>query len=507
MSLPRASGILLHPTSLPSEYGIGDLGDEAFRFVDFLAQCKQTYWQVLPLGPTGYGDSPYQSLSAFAGNPLLISPRKLLEAGLLSEDDLGQVPEFSSDKVDFARVSDFKTELLNCAFKRFQANKNSSLNNEYCAFVERSSWLEPYALYRAIKHSQREQPWSAWPEQLRQPEALGLAKAAEMLSDCIEAQKFFQFLFFKQWSELKAYCHHNGIRLIGDIPIFVAYDSAEVWMHRELFKLDEVGNPVVVAGVPPDYFSATGQLWGNPIFDWDYLHRTGYRWWIERFGATLNLVDLARLDHFRGFAACWEIPYGDSTAQRGQWVPAPGRELFSALAQKFGPLPIIAEDLGVITPDVEELRDAFGFPGMRILQMAFRDKSNSDLPHTYVHNSVVYTGTHDHDTALGWFNSTAGVGSTRTPAQIEHDRNYCMQYLNTDGKEINWDFIRAASASVSDTAIFPLQDIIGLDSSARMNLPGSAHGNWTWRFKWQQLDEAGKNRLRKYTQLYARCSE
>jgi 4-alpha-glucanotransferase len=506
MNLPRASGILLHPTSLPGKWGVGDIGEEAFRFVDFLVASEQSYWQFLPLGPTGFGNSPYQCLSAFAGNPLLISPEKLMSENLLSEGDIGVVPKFPANKADYGPAINFKERLLEKAFENFKRTTDTNLRADFLGFCQQSAmWLENYALYRALKDAHGGTAWSDWEPELVNREPKALAEARERLHDSIEAHKFYQFIFFKQWSQLKAYCHEHRIRLIGDIPIFVAYDSADMWMHPELFKLDEFGAPLVVAGVPPDYFSVTGQLWGNPIFNWDYMRASGYQWWIERIRGLLKMVDIVRIDHFRGFAACWEIPFGDPTAERGRWVEVPGRELFTALKHAFGELPIIAEDLGVITPDVEELRDHFGFPGMRVLQMAFRDQANHDLPHNYIQNAVVYTGTHDNDTAVGWFESEAGIGSTRDAAQIEQERKFCMEYLNSPGEEINWDFIRAALASVATTAIIPMQDVMGLDSSARMNLPASAKDNWDWRFKSAQLTGKLSNRLRKLTELYGRA--
>lgn len=506
MNFPRACGILLHLTSLPGRFGIGDLGEEAFRFVDFLAESEQSYWQVLPLGPTGYGDSPYQCFSAFAGNPLLVSADKLVAENLLSSDDLRRLPRFPAGHVEFGPVIKLKYALLDQAFENFKRTTDTNLRADFLGFTHQTAlWLENYALFRALKDEHEGLPWNAWGAALVARDPSALSQARERLHDRIEAHKFYQYLFFRQWAQLKAYCHEHRIRIIGDIPIFVAYDSSDVWMHPELFKLDNRGNPVVVAGVPPDYFSLTGQLWGNPIFDWDHMRASGYQWWIERLRATLKIVDIVRIDHFRGFAACWEIPFGDKTAERGRWVEVPGREIFLALKHAFGDLPIIAEDLGVITPDVEELRDDFAFPGMRILQMGFSDTNSCDLPHNYIANSVVYTGTHDNDTAVGWYSSQPGVGSTRDASQIERERAFCLAYLNSDGKEIQWDFIRGALSSVSRTAIIPLQDVLGLDSSARMNLPASSEGNWSWRFKSSQLSSKLASRLKKLTELYGRA--
>ena len=506
MSFPRASGILLHPTSLPGRFGIGDLGPEAYRFADFLVAGGQSLWQVLPLGPTGYGDSPYACYSAFAGNTLLVSPERLFEKGLLARSDLDECPSMPSGPIDFARVHEVKDDLLNKAFARYQRSTDTELRSAFETFAEQNaSWLNDYALFRALKNAHGGRAWHEWDRPLIRRESAALARARIDLHDQIEAHKFFQFLFFQQWFDLKAYCNSRGISLIGDIPIFVAQDSADVWTNPDQFKLDEDGRPVVVAGVPPDYFSATGQYWGNPLYNWDRMLADGFKWWIERVRASLQTVDIARIDHFRGFAACWEIPGGDSTAERGRWVEAPGRQLFTAIRNALDDLPIIAEDLGVITPDVEKLRDGFGFPGMRILQFGFSsDTKNIDLPHNYHRNVAVYTGTHDNDTTVGWFNSVAGAGSTRTAEQISAERTFCQKYLNTEGSEIHWDFIRAVLQSVADTAVVPLQDLLGLGTEARMNLPNSTTGNWTWRYENDALTRDHSDRLRDLTETYGR---
>jgi len=507
VSFPRTSGILLHPTSLPGRFGIGDLGPEAYAFVDFLAGAGQRYWQVLPLGPTGYGDSPYASFSAFAGNTLLVSPERLREEGLLSEADLSDVPELPEERVEFGEVTKLKESLLRRAFENFKRSGEVALRASFESFARLSSaWLEDYALFRALKDARGGAAWNTWEPELVRRDPRALAAARQELGDLVEAQKFYQFLFFHQWGALKRYANERDVRVVGDIPIFVAHDSADVWTHPYLFKLDDMGAPRVVAGVPPDYFSATGQLWGNPLYDWERLRADDYRWWVERVRATLSVVDILRIDHFRGFAAYWEIPGGDTTAVNGRWVPAPGRELFESIGRALGRLPIIAEDLGVITPDVEELRDGFGFPGMRILQFAFGgDPKNQDLPHNYVKNCVVYTGTHDNDTTVGWFNSAAGAGSTRDAAQIERERNFCLDYLKSDGAEIHWDFVRAVLASVADTAVVPAQDLLGLGTEARMNLPATTSGNWAWRYRPGALDEETRRRLRHLTALYGRA--
>ena len=506
MTFPRSSGILLHPTSLPGRFGIGDLGDEAYRFADFLIASGQSLWQVLPLGPTGYGDSPYACYSAFAGNTLLISPEKVFAAGLLSRADLEEIPALPTNRVDFEQVHKTKDAILDKAFANYQRNTDTEFRSAFETFAEQNaSWLDDYAFFRALKTAHGGVAWHEWEKPLVRRAPSALARARAELHHQIEAHKFFQFLFFKQWFELKAYCNERGINIIGDIPIFVARDSADVWTNPDQFKLDADGIPTVVAGVPPDYFSATGQFWGNPLYNWERMMADGFRWWIERVRATLQTVDIARIDHFRGFAACWEIPGGDMTAERGRWVDVPGNELFTAIKNALGDLPIIAEDLGVITPDVERLRDGFGFPGMRILQFGFSsDTKNIDLPHNYHQNVVVYTGTHDNDTTVGWFNSVAGAGSTRTGAQIEAERTFCTKYLHTKGEEIHWDFIRAVLASVAGTAIVPLQDLLGLGTEARMNLPNSTSGNWMWRFEQSALTDDHAQRLRDLTETYGR---
>ena len=509
MRFSRSSGILLHPTSLPGRFGIGDLGHEAYAFVDFLVASGQGLWQMLPLGPTGYGDSPYACYSAFAGNTLLVSPERLMIEGLLHQEDLTDaLPAFPEDRVDFQLVNEFKDDLLRKAFVRFSETADTKLRETFADFcLKYAAWLEDYALFRALKDIHGGKPWHEWDAPFVHREPAALTRASAALREEIEAQKLYQFLFFRQWFDLKAYCNARGIRIIGDIPIFVAHDSADVWTNPDQFKLNPDGTPIVVAGVPPDYFSTTGQLWGNPLYDWERMFADGFRWWIERVRATLQTVDVVRIDHFRGFVACWEIPGGDLTAERGRWIEAPGKELFIAIREALGKLPIIAEDLGVITSEVEKLRDAFGFPGMRILQFAFTsDARNHDLPHNYHPNVVVYTGTHDNDTTVGWANSVAGEGSTRDAQQIERERTFCLKYFDTDGKEIHWDFIRAALGSVADTAVAPLQDLLGLGTEARMNLPNSMSGNWSWRFSKGALTEEVSGRLRELTELYGRTA-
>ena len=493
--MSRSSGILLHPTSFPSCFGIGDLGPEAYKFVDFLVEAGQTLWQVLPLGPTGYGDSPYASYSAFAGNTLLISPERLVDDGLLDLGDLEQMPV---GPIDYGYAHDVKSRLLNRAYYRFTATDDHNLRSGFRSFVDQQSyWLDDYALFRALKDDHGGVAWTDWRAD---------AGSRERLKAQIEAHQFYQFLFFRQWSALRSYCNDRGIKIIGDFPIFVAHDSADVWIHPEQFKLDKDGKPTVVAGVPPDYFSATGQFWGNPLYNWERMESDGFKWWIERVRALFAMVDIARVDHFRGFVACWEIPGGDTTAERGVWVETPGRALFNSIQGALGELPIIAEDLGVITTEVNELRDELGFPGMRVLQFGFAGdpKTSINLPHNYVRNVVAYTGTHDNDTAVGWFNSKAGEGSMRTAAQIDEQRQFCLEYLNTSGEEINCDFIRSVWASVAERAIAPLQDVLGLGSEARMNLPNSNEGNWLWRYEPGVLTKKLALRLRKLSRLHGR---
>lgn len=499
MEFPRSSGILLHPTSLPGRFGIGDLGREAYQFVDYLVASRQQLWQVMPLGPTGYGDSPYQGFSAFAGNLMLISPEQLVAEGFIREDDLRDVPNYNTEHVEFGYVMEFKTALLKKAFDHYGKNSNSNLREQLDAFRHYAEpWLADYTLFAALRDAHNNADWNTWEAGLAQRHPEALDKARHELGHEIEAHEFYQYLFFRQWLELKAHARENAIKIIGDVPIFVAHNSADVWSHADLFKLDEDGNPTVVAGVPPDSFSETGQLWGNPLYNWEKMRETGYQWWIERIRATLREVDIVRLDHFRGFEACWEVPAADDTAANGQWVETPGRELFEALRNSLGETPLLAEDLGVITPEVEALRDELGLPGMRILQFAFGGESdNLHLPHNYINHTVVYTGTHDNDTVVGWFTGEAD----------ENTRDHCKKYLRIDDNDMHWEFIRAALASVADMAIIAAQDLLGLDSRARMNTPASAEGNWGWRMQAEALNPELSERLKEMTELYGRAAE
>ncbi len=506
MNFQRKSGVLLHPTSIPNQFGIGDFGPGAFRFVDFLKSAKQAYWQILPLGPTGFGDSPYQSFSAFAGNTNLISTEVLVAESLLEESDLEPGYSFENGRVNYGLVTDWKAALLKKAYLAYLDSDDTVLEAEFGVFVRKEAdWLEDYTLFRAIKSSQNRSSWLDWPKSLRLRDESAIEECRRELSAQIDAERFFQFLFFRQWNALKQYANETGIRIIGDIPIFVALDSVDVWCGPEQFKLDESCSPNVVAGVPPDYFSETGQLWGNPIYDWDKMQSEGFNWWVRRVKATLELVDIVRIDHFRGFSACWEVPAEDKTAENGQWVEVPGINLFKTLEYALGELPIIAEDLGVITPDVEALRDQFDFPGMHILQYGFGgDANNGDLPHNYRKHCVVYTGTHDNNTSVGWFQELTEQASEKNGKDAQRTREHCLEYLASDGKEINWDLIRAAFASVADTAIVPMQDILGLDTKARMNLPSTTDGNWQWRASESHFSGDLAARLASLSEIFGR---
>jgi 4-alpha-glucanotransferase len=504
--LPRGSGILLHITSLPGAFGCGDLGPAAYEFVDLLSRTGQSLWQVLPLGPTGYGNSPYQSTSAFAGNPLLISLEKFAQQGWLTEAELHLSEPFDSNRVDFDAVIAWRRSRLVTAYRRFAAAGGESSGEFHQFRAASAGWLDEFALFSALKSEADERAWTHWPSELihRHPEAL--AEARRRLAGEIACEIFIQYQFAVQWNAIREYAHAKHIRIMGDIPIFVAHDSADVWAKQDLFQLDHDGRPTFVAGVPPDYFSATGQLWGNPLYRWDVMAERGYAWWIERFRHTMKQFDLVRLDHFRGFEAYWEIPGDAPDARGGRWVPGPGIEFFRAAANALGPLPLVAEDLGVITPQVDALREEVGAPGMRVLQFAFGTdpKAAEYLPHNYPHHCVVYTGTHDNDTTAGWFHSQAGEGTTREQTEIDRERATILTYVGTDGSDIAWDMIRVAWSSVADTAIAPLQDVLSLGSEARFNLPGTLSGNWCWRVAAQQLTPAIEERLTEMTTVYER---
>ena len=504
---PRASGILLHITSLPGGHGIGDLGASAYDFVEFLARSGQKIWQVLPLGPTGYGDSPYQLFSAFAGNPLLIDLHALRDQGLLSAQDLAIASSLSADHVEYGAVIDVKQSLIGQSARAFLAEGGRA---ELAAFdnfsCENADWLDDYSLFMACKAVHNNAIWSDWDDEIRRRDAAALREWQQKLTPEINVHKFAQFEFFRQWQKLKLCCQSRGISIMGDIPIYVAHDSADVWAHPELFRLDEQFRPTAVAGVPPDYFSATGQLWGNPLYRWGVSAASGHRWWIDRFRASLKLFDYVRLDHFRGFEAFWEVPATAATAQEGKWVKGPGAELFRTVKAELKVLPFVAENLGVITPEVEAMRKEFGFPGMSLLQFAFGNdpQGPSFRPHNYSRELVAYTGGHDNDTTVGWWDSS-GVGeSTRTPEDIRKERAFARAYLGFKDEPINWVLIRAVHASVADIAIVPLQDVLGLGSEARMNLPGTVTGNWKWRYQANALTPDLTTHLRELTALYDR---
>ena len=494
----RAGGILLHPSSLPGRYGIGDLGPQAYRFVDWLVSTGCKLWQVLPLGPTGYGDSPYQCFSAFAGNPYLISVEALIADGFLAEADLADMPSFDDSRVDYGQLIPWKLDLLQKAYGRLPSAEDDAPDQFEQFRNENAAWLDDYALFMSLKEANGGGAWSDWEEALRRRERSALENARAEYHDEILRHSFYQFLFFRQWEKLRAYANEHEIKIIGDIPIFIAYDSADAWANPDLFYLDENSLPTAVAGVPPDYFSATGQLWGNPLYRWDVHKQSDYAWWLERFRSVLSFVDVVRLDHFRGFAGYYEIPYGAPTAETGQWMTGPGKDFFNTVSRKFGAsdnggLPIIAEDLGVITPDVVELRDGFNLPGMKILQFGFSGADNAFLPHNYPTHCVAYTGTHDNDTAIGWFHS----------APLE-ERDFALRYLNSDGTDFAWDLIRSVWSSVAVYAIAPMQDVLSLGTEARMNYPSRLGGNWEWRMAEEDMDAASAERLQEFNELYLR---
>lgn len=498
MTKTRTSGILLHITSLPSRFGIGDLGPGAFRFADFLKKAKQSYWQILPLNPPASFNSPYSSMSAFAGNTLLISPELLYRDGLLAKKDIKDAPAFPETAVDYRAVSACKSRVLNTACERFFSRPKPSSYERFCR--TNRSWLEDFAMFVALREHFPNRPWPDWPIRLRDRNKQTLKSLKSQLQDKVKRQKFLQYIFFKQWLSLKAHCRRLGIKIIGDVPMYVAYDSADVWANPQIFKLTKTKQPRVVSGVPPDDFSKTGQLWGTPVYAWDVLKRSRYRWWIDRIEHNLKLFDAVRLDHFCGFASYYEVPAGEKTAVKGKWVPGPREHFFNALIKRRAHLPLIAEDLGIITPKVIKLRDRFGLAGTKVLLFAFADPSrrgaNPHLPHTFVRNCVVYTGTHDTNTARGWFESQA--------KRKEKQRLFACLGRKVSARQIHWELIRLAMASVGNVVIVPLQDVLGLRGQARMNRPGTAHGNWRWRFTWPQLKPSAIKKLAEMTKTYTR---
>ena len=506
MRFQRSSGILLHPTSLPGPHGVGDLGPEAFSFLEFLSAAEQKIWQVLPLNPTGYADSPYQCFSAFAGNPMLISLELLVQRGWLKRIELEATPEFPARSIDYGAVIDFRMAMLRKAAKRFFSSGKSHSKAEYERFCsEHADWLEDYALFMAAKDAHGGCAWTKWDPGLAKRQPAAVKEWSQRLSREIKAYKFWQYEFFRQWEAVREACQGRGIHIMGDMPIYMAHDSVDVWTAPQFFRLDESGNPLKVAGVSPDYFSATGQLWGNPTYCWERLQEDGFRWWIARMRGVMRLFDLVRIDHFRGFDAFYEIPAGETTAENGTWIKAPGTELFEVLVREFDKLPIVAENLGKITPEVEAMRRHFGFPGMAILQFAFGNdpQGPSFRPHNYEHNLVAYTGGHDNDTTVGWW--TSGVAdSTRKQEELRVEQEFACAYLNLRGEPIQWAMIRALMASVADTVLIPMQDVLGLGSEARMNRPGRMDGNWRWRYERAQLRPEMVRRLRALTVLYER---
>ena len=497
----RGSGILLHITSLPSPYGIGDLGPGAYRFANFLTETNQSFWQILPLSMTctDYGNSPYSSFSAFAGNPLLISPELMMEDGMLLKSDIEGQPAFPNEKVNYNYVTKYKDKILGIAFEKNKERLKK--NHEFERFCsENSYWLDDYAMFIALKKHFKGVEWSKWPEDLRDRRKGAIKEWGKKLRVMISKKKFFQYIFFKQWNLLKNYCNSKNIHIIGDVPIYVNYDSSDVWSNPEVFKLDEERKPIFVTGVPPDYFSSTGQLWGHPVYNWDVLKETRYSWWIKRIKHNLKFFHMFRLDHFRGFVGYWQIQANEKFAIKGKWVKAPAKDFFNTLFKHFTHLPIIAEDLGVITPDVREVMNLFKFPGMRVLLFAFNEglPTNPFAPHNYIKNCVVYTGTHDNNTIKGWFKKETSL----------EDRKRLSEYIgrNVSEKTIHWEFIRLAMSSVADMVIIPMQDILGLGEKSRMNLPASSRGNWKWRLTPERLSPALRQRLSEVTKIYGRCN-
>ncbi|MFP3897327.1 MAG: 4-alpha-glucanotransferase [Anaerolineales bacterium] len=491
----RQSGILCHLTCMPGRFGIGDMGTGVREFLDFLQDAEQTLWQILPLGPTGYGNSPYQPLSAFAGNPLLIDLEQLISEGLFDKGDVSSLVSLPAEEVLYDKVEPFKDRALRCSYRAFKNSTAESWKSGWGIFQERNAyWLEDFCLFMALKQHFDGAVWTEWDRDIALRERHALVSWRERLDDEVNYQKYLQFLFDRQWQQVREYAHERDIEIIGDAPIFVGHDSADVWSHQELFRLDEDGLPTVVAGVPPDYFSPTGQLWGNPHYRWDVMRENDYAWWAARLKRAFSRVDRIRLDHFRGFAGYWEIPGDADTAVKGRWLKGPGEDFFQALKDDLGELPIIAEDLGIITRDVEELRRAFGFPGMKVLQFAFgSDATNTALPHNYTPHMVVYTGTHDNDTSLGWYDSLD-----------EEAKHRVRMYTGTDGSSMNWTLIRLAMTSVAEMAVFPLQDVLGLGSEARLNIPGKPQGNWTWRYTAGALNEKVAQTLRELSVVSGR---
>jgi 4-alpha-glucanotransferase len=503
----RCSGILLHPTSLPGPHGVGDLGREAHRFVDFLARAGQRYWQMLPVGPLGGGASPYDSPSAFAGSPLLISLEALVDRGLLEPADVVDPGRFASGRrANYAAAMRYRERRLRRAFARFEARNADGERAEVSQFVEQQrEWLPDYALFRALKSVHGGASWTTWSAELKRRDTPTLERARRDLDAEVRYQEFLQFEFGRQWSALRQHANSRGVKLLGDVPMFVAHDGSDVWAHQAIFQLDGEGRQRVVAGVPPDYFSADGQRWGNPLYDWNVLRDTGYGWWLSRFKSTLERFDALRLDHFIGFNRYWEIPADSPSAREGRFVSVPGEDFFQKVESTLGHCPFIAEDLGLITPEVAALRDRFAMPGMRVLEFAFGDPNSRDYqPHRFPKQTVVYTGTHDNDTVVGWLSGHQRARAEHDQRALREERERALAYAGSDGREVHWDMIRLALTSVANTAIFPLQDLLGLGTEARMNVPGTASGNWEYRALSQELDLAIADRLGSLCETYER---
>lgn len=507
MKLPRTSGILLHPTSLPSPFGIGDFGEEAFRFADQLHASGQGLWQMLPLGPSGGGNSPYQAFSAFAGNPLLISPELLVREGYLNKDDLRGAPTPAADRIDYEAVAQWKMPLLAKAGRNFRAHAPEQQKQAYAKFCsEHKAWLDDYALFEALRrHFGTDRSWTSWDPPLVKRDRAALRDWRRKLKDDIECQRFQQFEFYRQWDALRAHCKQRGIFIMGDIPIYVSHESSDVWAHPEQFCLDEHGKPTQVSGVPPDYFSETGQLWGNPIYCWTEMERSRFKWWIERLRGTFRLFDLVRLDHFRGFEAYWAVPANEKTAVNGKWLKAPGQKLFRAAQKALGRLDVVAENLGDITPEVEQLRREFNFPGMAVLQFGFGTdpQASTFRPHNFERELFAYTGTHDNDTVIGWWSSEGG-DSTRSPEDVRKEKDIARRYIGPGEEPINWKLIRLLSASVAHASIVPMQDVLGLGSDSRMNMPGVGDGNWSWKMRPGAFTTEFQQQLRDLAEIYDR---
>ena len=503
MIYPRTGGILLHITSLPGRYGIGEIGPEAFRFIDRLSEMGQRLWQILPLGDPGSGNCPYNTVSAFANNPMLISFDALIEEGYLNRSDLNGLKKYPVHKYDAKKVAPDRAHILNTVCKRFSKCASEEKKAALEVFCEKNGyWLDDYSLFTVLKDAHDGVSWMDWDPKYARCEDNAIQSARHQYEEAIQRQKIAQFLFDDQWNRLRKYAHEKGVKIIGDIPIYVSYNSADVWANQELFQLDEDGNMTVQSGCPPDYFCETGQLWGNPIYKWDAHNKSGYSWWTKRLQKLYDMVDIVRIDHFNGFAKYWEVPIESKTAQNGRWVKGPGEKIFDTLFRKLGRKPIFAEDLGEATTEAAVLRGKYHLPGMKILQFAFdsHERGNGCLPDEYPENCVVYTGTHDNNTTLGWFHDDPGTAVTQTDDEITEERARVLSYLGTDGSEINWDMIQLALQSKAHTSIIPLQDILGLDSEARMNIPGTIEGNWVWRFNQDLLSDGMIERMRSLTQ-------